>query len=90
MPQLLAPLPRELFEAMWERYGKPADFVTRMKATMEAHGITQAAVAAESGFHFTHVSRWLGKSHRKHLPGWETMALLDEALARLLLAKEGA
>lgn len=85
----LDPMPDGLFQVMWSRYGDVPRFIARFKATMLTHGITQAAVADESGFHFAHVSRWLGRSEKTR-PDWRTMVLLDEALSRILLKKGAA
>lgn len=48
---------------------------------MRVHGISQFKVAKRSGFHPTHVSRWMN-GHVK--PTLETMVKLDEALMLLI------
>lgn len=77
--------PRELYSIIQERYGNPATFIRRVKATMAEHEISQAALARRAGYSATNVSRWL---NGLVTPSLETMLILDEALAQLVRGPE--
>lgn len=74
---------RIFYDEIHRRYRKPRAFITQLKAKMELHGVSQAAVARVSGFHPTNVSRWLGENERV-LPTMETMVILDETVDRII------
>lgn len=71
------------FDEIHARYHDADEFVRKLKSRMALHGITQGVVARRSGFHPTHISRWIGK-RRSVKPTMETMVLLDETLERLI------
>lgn len=72
-----------VYDLVWARYGKRTDeqFMRELRATMRTHGITQADLSKRSGYHPTHICRWMGG---KVGPSLETKLVLDEALDRLV------
>lgn len=76
-----------VYDLVWARYGKRSEetFMRDLKATMRTNGITQADLSRRSGYHPTHICRWMGG---KVAPSMETKIVLDEALDCLI--KEGA
>lgn len=68
-----------LYATVWETYGRgdAANFVRRLKLLMRQHRVSQADLARVSGFHPTHVSRWLSG---RVAPSLESKLMLDEAL----------
>ncbi len=70
----------ELNDQIESRYGDPATFVSRLKRTLWDSGVTQAALAQETGFSAPNVNKWL---NGRVTPSLKTMIILDEALERL-------
>lgn len=70
-----------LYAVIRDRYGDPAEFVRRLKSTMILHGISQNMLALRSGYHRSHVSRWMSG---KVTPNLETMLNMDEAIECLI------
>lgn len=75
-----------IYELTWARYGQRGDssFMTTLKQRMDAHGITQAQLAARAGHDPSQVCRWF-KGHRA--PDLESKMILDEALDQLIAAQ---
>lgn len=71
------------FDEVHRRYGDPKAFIRSYRHRMRLHGISQAQIAARSGFLAVNVSYWLGKSARR-VPSMESMVVLDEALEQLI------
>lgn len=76
-----------LYGDVWARYGSARGkagikaFVEGLRARMQKHGISQAALAKRAGFYPEHVSRWMN-GHIQ--PDLEARLLLDEALDQLI------
>ncbi len=72
-----------VYEMVWNRYGKRTDekFMRDLRATMQVNDITQSALAQRSGYHPTHICRWMGG---KVIPSLETKLVLDEAIDQLV------
>jgi len=73
-----------VYAHVWERYGRKGTFtfVRALKDRMEEHGVSQGKLARRTGFHPTHVSRWL----REVVPAsLETKLILDEALDQIIV-----
>ena len=72
-----------VYDLVWDRYGKRDDesFMRRLRGSMVTHGITQADLSKRSGYHPTHICRWMGG---KVVPSLETKLVLDEALDQLI------
>jgi transcriptional regulator with XRE-family HTH domain len=72
---------KELNDVIEARYGDPDRFLANAKRWMFDAGITQSALAAESGIDTSNINRWFNN----HVsPSVRNMLILDEALERLL------
>jgi transcriptional regulator with XRE-family HTH domain len=70
-----------LFEILHQRYGSSETFVRTLKSRMKLHGVSQGRLAKRSGYHPTHLSRWMNSHVR---PSLETMLKLDESLEQII------
>jgi transcriptional regulator with XRE-family HTH domain len=71
----------DFYAEIHRRYGSPAAFIERLNARLAAHKISQGALAKRTGFHQTHISRWL---NGHVVPTMETMVTLDQAVDEMI------
>ena len=72
---------KTFFDEIYRRYGDPEAFVKKVRDRLELYDISQNQLAKRTGYHPTHVSRWL---RLKVVPSMESMVRMDEALERLV------
>lgn len=76
----------DLFEIVHQRYGNAADFIERIRATLDGLKLSQAALAREAGIDPCEVSRWM---NGRRTPNLENRLILDEALMHLVKKETG-
>lgn len=74
-------MPSAIFEIVHQRFGNSESFIRALKSRMKLYRISQAALARRSGYHATHLNRWMNGHVR---PSLETMLKLDEAMDQLI------
>lgn len=78
---------KEFYDEIDRRYGDPDRFIRNLRNRLGLYGISQGALARRSGFHATHLSRWL---NGRTSPTMGTMVKLDEAMDQLVEWEETA